>query len=407
MQYYNVGRYLGFLQQRLQQLEVELGRIQQLKQRTLQSRTGLQQGLSAVEQDLMQTLLPDLRENLLQPLGDFLEFPYLKSGLIQRMVEVKQALVSRKAAIEADPRFIDRVSLFHSESGTVVRRIRELTDHCNALQPALDRCAHPRLQALLDSGYGTSKDNGSFWNTDHRADGKAAEEIVQRFPEGTTFETVRAEYLEAVASMAVLRSGLEEARAEYEAGVALEREHAEVDERLRTLKDQCLADVRARIIRFLWETPAARVRLESRPELVSMTRRLVGLAHKLEYLDGMARLKLEPMARAVMEDGTACQRDFAELQKPEHERDRFPEDQVQRRFVGRHESAMRNMDTFEAQMQTICAFDRYDLGRVTPDFLWWDLMTGGRWAGAYLPQVAEFRRTHPDWRFVPADSTST
>ena len=50
---------------------------------------------------------------------------------------------------------------------------------------------------------------------------------------------------------------------------------------------------------------------------------------------------------------------------------------------------------YDEGYQTIVYFDRYDAFDYARDMLWWDLMTGGRYEGDYIPEVQAWREQHP------------
>lgn len=402
MQYYSVHHLLGLLEQRAREIDAALARAQELRAEYLQARQVVQWGLAQAERALPQALIPDLRENLLQPLAGVLGFPWLKSGLVGTMNAERTALVARLAEIEADAGWTDRVALLDPETGTLAPRIRELQRHCDALQPVVDKFRHPRLQALLDNGYGTDEYTTPFWRTSYYADRQAAEEIVAQCDAGTTFKQAREEYLQSTAALAALRSSLEGLQAERDRLVALEKEHRDIAERLPKLRDAYLEEARGRTSAFLRENPRAIERLEPLPGVAPQARRLVGLMHKLTYLDGLTAARLDPLVTALLAERQALQLETTALRAPQRARDRFTEIQAGARFQGRHAETMRHLDKYLAVLHTLSTFEDYDRGQLEPDFLWWDLMTDARWRGDYIPQVRDFRLRYPDWKFQAA-----
>lgn len=360
--------------------------------------------LDEARQDLVVALVPDLREDVLRPVADRIGLPWLKSGLVGVMNTARQTLVDRQEEIARDPRFANRAELRDPETGTLTARLKELSAHVEAIRPALEKCRHPRLETLISGGYGTSSYRVPFWRLSYYQDWKAGDEILERFGKGTTFEQVREEYLQASSAMEALAPVLREARAEYDAGVALEKEYADLGERLRTLKDMHLAHTRERVARFLMETPEALAALEADPALASLTKRFAGLRHKVEYLDAISRERLEPTEQSLLQERDRLRKEDMKLQRPKHACDTFPAAVVAHRFQGRHEKTMQNLDKVQNQSTMVYRFNDYDQGRLVSDFLWWDLMTGGLHRADYIPEVRDFRASHPDWRYRPPPS---
>lgn len=401
MQYFSAPQVLAALERRAREIDVALTRAQELRTEYLQARQGAQHGLAWAERALPQVLIPDLREDVLGPLANVLGFPWLRSGRVAAMNAERAKLVARQAEIEADPAWVDRVELCDPEKGTLAPRIRELGHHIEALRPVVEKFSHPRLQALLDNGYGTDAYATPFWRTSYYADRKAAEEILARCPAGTTFKEAREEYLQSTEALAALESSLAGLQADLDRGIALEKEHGDIVERLRTLREAYLEEARARTASLLLENPPLLERIEPLPAAAPVARRMAGLVHKIIYLDGLVTAKLDPLIATLMAERQALLQEAQALGTPARARERFTEGQLGGRFHGRHDEAMRHLDKVLAVLHTLNAFDEYERGRVGPGFLWWDLMTDGRWKGDFIPQVRDFRLRYPEWRYEP------
>ncbi|MCC6214200.1 MAG: hypothetical protein IT376_04990 [Polyangiaceae bacterium] len=319
----------------------------------------------------------------------------------------RQKRRQRLAQIEADPRFAQRELLRHPRTGSLPRGIAEMHEHLAPMEAILNACQHPRLDRLLQSGYGTPSYETGFWRLSYYADWKAGDEILARFPDRQFFSQVRDEYLRAWHALGPLRAELERLRAEVAAGEALEREHAELGAGLATLDERWLGHVRQRLAAFLTECPPESIgpRLSGQPELELAYKRLLGVAAKTRYLDGIHAHYVAEAQREITLAINRLDRDVGKAQRPKNARMTFPAATFQKRFRDRAPAYGKRWARFEKTYGTVQGFQAYHLAALGAGFLWWDLMTDGRILGDFLPEVRSFRDSHPGYRWqAPADA---
>ncbi|MHB2015680.1 MAG: hypothetical protein ACYCW6_01905 [Candidatus Xenobia bacterium] len=404
---YHQNQVLQLLRQRQNEIGQELQRIQSLQGEHAKSTEDVSGNLQQAEDDLAKALLPAFSEPNLQQASKAIGLPYLATGLTRTMEQERQQLLARQAQIEQDPQYADREKLRDPTIGSLTHRQRELQTNLDALHQAIEKCAHPRLQELIDSGYGTDKNKVGFWRLSYYLNWKAADEIAERFP-GKTWKQVREEYCSAREAEEPLRNTLQEVQAEIQAGANLEKEHDDVVQRLANLEQIHLQDARQRILTFLADTPDAVAGIAKQaPDLEMVAKRVSGLREKKGYLDGMATEKLDKPRQALLDEQARLETRIEKVMRPKNAGRVWSDDEVTAMLGGdpgaRHEKVMQNFDKYEQQYQTVYVFNDYNQGSLLQDFLWWDLMTRNRYSGDYLPQVQTFRNEYPDYRYQPPE----
>lgn len=313
----------------------------------------------------------------------------------------QQKRQQRVAQIEADPRFAQRELLRHPRTGSLPRALAELAEHLAPLEAVVAACQHPRLERLLQSGYGTSAYETGFWRLSYYADWKAGDELLARFPNHQFFSQVREDYLRAWHSIGPLRAEIDRLRAEIAAGEALEREHAELRAGLSTLDERWLAHTRQRLAEFLVQCPPESVapRFAGQPELELAYKRLLGVAAKTRYLDAIHGHYVVETQRALEQAINRLDRDVGKLQRPKNAGKLFPAEAFEKRFRDRSGDYRKRWSRFEKTYGTVQGFQAYHLAALGAGFLWWDLMTDGRSDGSFVPEVQAFHAANPAYRW--------
>lgn len=133
----------------------------------------------------------------------------------------------------------------------------KLEEHLDALQPFLKKCfQHPRFEALLLDGYGTSHYPKRFWHFSYYADRRAAQEI-EELCEGRSFKSIRREALQALEASQVLKSRIETLQQRRREMVAAVRQKRALEERLRKHPQFWLTLARRQLLELLDADPVA------------------------------------------------------------------------------------------------------------------------------------------------------
>ena len=353
--------------------------------------------------ELTRALLPAFRGDDLAAAARVTGFP----GLVQRdfpgQAEAeRRRLTSRIAQIGADPRYRDRKLLRDPGVGTLTRAIAELQEFREPFAAVVERCAHPRLPRLLDTGYGTSRYAVPFWRMSYYGDWKAGDEILERFPGKKEFAEVLEEYLEAVRTLETYDPKLASLKAELTAGVQLEEELSGSRQGLESLEPRWLGLARIALAEHLEALPQESLGdvLVNVPALEIVVKKWRGLDHQVRYLDSIRDLQVEPSCNQVDESIRKLEKESLKYQRPKNAGTVFPAEAFEKRFdPARTEKLKKRVSRIGETQERVYVFDRYDRGSFVTDFLWWDLVTDGRIDGNFIPEVSSFHDAHPGVRF--------
>ena len=402
MSYYTVPQFMQAAQAQRAQLQGMLQQVQQARAAHQQSIAQVQQQYAQAANDLAAALVPDLTPEANERAVTLTGYvPWRQASPVAAARAEYDDLTRRIAAIDADPRYRDRELLRHPHTGSLTRARTELLDLKKPWDDVLARAEHPRLQRLLDAGYGTPQYGVGWWRVSYYQDWSAADEILARFP-GKSFPDVAAEVARARETVATLGGELARTDAEIAAGEALERDHAALVAQRDQVGARHLTEARRRVVEHaLGSDPQVLGALMARePDTLNLYKRALGGAHKVGYLDAVYQehvTKLEPQLIAGI---ARIDRDIVKYSRPKNAGARFEPGWFQQRFRDRSQSYQKHWARYGRTYQTIYVYDRYDRVDLLTDLLWWDVMTGGRYPGLYVPEVSGFYAGHPGYEYV-------
>jgi hypothetical protein len=365
-------------------------------------RDQLEQRWGEARRELLGALLPALTPEAILAAAERVGYGPLRqpAPILQAVRDERASLEQRLVAIAADDRFRHRELLRDPSVGTLTRKIAELEEYAAGFRETLARCEHQRLGRLLETGYGTPAYSVPFWRASYYSDWKAGDEILERFPGKKDFAAVLAEYRQAEEVIGVYTADLNALRQEVSAGEALEREHAELTEKLATLAARHLEDLRNRVGRFLEDTGLARfaARLQAVPELELLAVRYDGLSRQREYLAELARQHASHL-KVLIEDLSKARKAVEKWQRPKSINKPVTEEQLAKLRQRRAERHRKRLSRTWHGHATVFGFTGYEHGRLASDFLWWDLITDGRIDGSFIPGVQSFHERHPEYHY--------
>jgi hypothetical protein len=393
---YRVSDFRARAAIQLTELRQARAHLAELRARHDTQRAELVKRREAALDELTRALLPVFRSEDIAATARVTGFP----GLVQRdypgQAEAeRRRLTSRIAQIEADARYRDRRLLRDPGVGTLTRSIAELQEFREPFAVVVERCRHPRLGRLLETGYGTSRYAVPFWRMSYYGDWKAGDEILERFSGRKEFAEVLAEYLEAVRTLETYDPKLASLKAEFTAGVQLEEELGASRQGLESLEPRWLGLARIALAEHLEALPQESLGdvLVNVPALEIVVKKWQGLDHQVRYLDSIRDLQLEPSREQVDGSIRKLEKESLKYQRPKNAGAVFPAEAFEKRFdPSRTEKLKKRVSRIGETQERVYVFDRYDRGSFATDFLWWDLVTDGRIDGDFIPEV----RSHHD-----------
>jgi hypothetical protein len=338
---------------------------------------------------------------------------------LSAMERNRQDLLRRIAEIEADRSYRDRLLLRAPRVGLLTREIAELEEFRAPLAEFLDRCLHPRLEHLLETGYGTANYNVGFWRMSYYSDWRAASRICERVGKDKTFAEVRSELLAARETVQVYDTKLAKLREEVQKGEALEHEHDESLRLIPQLPEIYLTRVRDQMANYLRDVDLVVIgdRLQQEPNVDALAKRYVGLRKQAAYLRDSGQHLLQNTAAPVAQTIQSLDRDIMKYQRPKAANSMIAGERYAklRSLQQRNAKCRQNADRYRQTSTVIYSFDDYHRGRLDDDFLWWDCMAHSyahhhadapKAYGYFIPEVAQFHSAHPDYHYHAAADTA-
>ncbi len=399
---YSASQFLQAAQAQRRELQTAVAETQRLRAGHERQRAELAERLDRAMAELVAALVPDLSTEALTRAVRCTGYPRLAPAGVQAAVAAeRQSLGARLTEIQAEPRFHDRELLRAPRTGSLTRAVEELLQFRAPLAAFLEQCAHPRLERLLEGGYGTPEYGTPFWRVSFYGDWRAAGEIVDRFDKTKTFLELREEILRDREAVSVYDAQLAELRAEWAAGQALDEEYEAKRQALVTLDARWLTQAREALARHLGDLDLSALgpRFAPYADLDLLAKRCWGLRQQIVYADRLAEKHLDAPAADLRAAIAKLDRDVTKYSRPKNQWASIPGEVFERRFQSRAPRFQKSWQHYQRAHGAVYGFHGYDRGSLASDFLWWDLMTDGRVDGDFIPEVQAFRRQNPDYQY--------
>lgn len=325
--------------------------------------------------------------------------PFQHQDPIAAREQERQTLANELQAIANNPAYENRELLRHPRTGSLIVKRDEITGHRKPWADVLEAAEHPRLERLLEAKYGTDEYDVPFWRMSYYQDWEAGDAILERFP-GKTFADVRNEVLQARETVATFDGALLDLQRQINEGMLLDQRYTKVYELYQSLDQRYVEGARQRLVEHLltmepkWIAP----RLQADPEVHALYLRASGILAKGKYLEAMVQEHTGSLKQQLAPQIQKIDRDIAKFSRPKHYHAWWPRDVIDRRVRSRRDRFHKQQQKFGQHYTTVYVYDDWNRARGYDDFVWWYLMTDNRWSGSYIPEVAAFERSHPEWQ---------
>ena len=397
--------------QRRDEADEALEQIAKLRREHGEKREEVSRRYEEAAGELLGLLLGGLEAASLQRAAEVLEYPAIKSWrVLQHLDERKTKIAKRIAGIEADERFKSRELLLAPGVGKLMRALAEQQDFKKPFAETFSRASHPLLDRLLDSGYGTPGYEVQWWRLSFYKLWEAGDQVLEKFPGAKAFGDIRGEIIEAKKAVASFDAKIEEIEGQIAEIRALESDLAAAKKSLASADSDVLAETRTRIRRHLEDLDYKNAggTFQNDPTFEAPARRCAGQWAKLTYMDAMASDHLAERELALRTEIAKLDRTITKYSRPKHADTRISTSDVNRMRT-RRDKDRKFFDRYHRSYETVYVFQDYGRGSTAEDFLWWDLMTDGRLDGNFIPEVQEFRASHPsyDWESEAAAAVAS
>jgi hypothetical protein len=248
------------------------------------------------------------------------------------------------------------------------------------------------------------------------ADWQAGDQICERFGKEKSFTELRADYVTARDTVAVYDNKLEKLQKEVRIGENLEHEHDDALQQIEHLPETFAKNLRDQLASYLRDIDLVAIgdRLALEPQIDGLAKRYLGLRKQTAYLRDSGQHLLQNTSAPVVQTLQQLDREIQKYRRPKLANSSVPAERLGklRNLELRRTKCQQQTERYRQTNVVVYSFDNYQYGRLDDDFLWWDLMahtyaqqsqSPQRVYGNFLPEVAEFRASHPDYHFQSDD----
>lgn len=396
---YDVDDFIRSADVELREYESHAHRFGELRESNGAKQADLKNRLVEAQAQLADLALSDTGEASVTALSQKLNLPALLWGF--REVSTRGSKIAeRLGQLAVEPLFAER----ELRRLRIETELREVEPPYNAVRADLVLLNQQAgLEGLLRRQWGTPQypHRGifRFFNSEFLRDWKNADAAVAVL-KARDFAEVVQRFNEKTEQSQVLGESVGRCKDELSQIEALEWEHQKLTAEQADLPRQLRARLGAELASCLAVRGPESASVLPDPESIKRALAVVeGIAHQITYLEETAN-KLEGDLSGLLERSGRL-RD----EKRRYESDRyryrnksFNQDQWDKRFgrAGRYQKAG---DRYERVAEVVYVYDRYDTISPWEQFLWWDVITDGRIDGNFIPEVAEYRGSNPDYSY--------
>lgn len=394
---YGVDDFIQAADGELREYDAQAQRFAGLRESNAQKQEGLRQRLTDIQAQLADASLPEGPSlTTVTALSEKLGAPALLWGF-NEVQERAGRIGKRLAELEATPQFADReVRLLRLE--TELREVEPLLGETRQELGKLRQLTG--LSGLIERGWGTPRYphrglfrffNGEFLRDWKNADAAVAAMGAKDFAELAQSLSEREEQVQ------VLGERVTRLKREQGAIESLVWEHEKLQKEQADLPRQ----TRARLGEDLAAYAAVRG-TDALPDPEAAKRTLTatdGIQHQLRYLEE-THGKIEEDLGGLLERAGKLREEKGRysMDRYRYRNKSFSQDQWDKRF-GRASRYSNRYNRYERVTEVVYVYDDYYRTSPLEEFLWWDVITDGRIDGNFIPEVAEYRDTHPDYSY--------
>lgn len=397
---YTVRDWLAAAREQERELEDQLNELRQRRGKTERALDSVAQDVAQVGADLGELLLPELTAAALQQAVAWTGCPGLNADVLLNRLEAERTELRKELAeLEASVKVRDFDALF-GPGGSKRRRFEELDEVLAPMTRFVRRAAHERLDHLIDVGYGTAVYEVQWWRMSYYADWKAGDEVLEQVGgKYETFVDFLAEYMRVNNERQGLLNEFNDLRHAIEDAEAARRRKTAVGVKLGTLNEAHAQEARELLMTYVAGADASvfKGRLDDARQVSLAIKRWRGLEAKHLYLDRLREVRLDRREQDLSLQLAKVRRKMVKYRRPKHAYTRFGELEFRRTFKDRSGKYSKYWRKFDRDYGLVYEFDDYDCWHYEEEFLWWDVMVDGRYDGAWIPEVQEWRGEHPGY----------
>ena len=399
---YGINEFVQAAQQELQGYSQQSERFQGLINENKTRIGELKDKLHYAYAQLTWACLGDITEANFQEVGERIHSPQL-SRLYGDAVARTQRLKTRISEIEAMRIFQER----EGEKQILDIKLQEVEPLYKIAEAEWRKLnSFAALPDLLRRGYGTlnypHKGIFRFLNGEYLRDWKAGDAIVSQMGV-KDFSEIIVKYTDRKEQVEILGRSVAELQAKKNDLDKLASERDQAMTEINDMPETLQAEAGRILALYLSGNKEAYTQFAKPEEVKERFLAVDGITHQMTYLGGLND-KIQQDLSDLNERAGRVQEEAARYsQDPYKYRNKsFTQDQFDRKF-GRTSRYDKVYDRYSHTSQTIYVYDNYYYNDPISDFLWWDVMTGGRMNGNFIPEVQQYYQDNPDYSYSRPD----
>ena len=410
---YDIADFVREANKQVQFYNVQLEKFDTLLKDHATKAKELEKRRDSLLDGLLKHFMPSFtKENLLK-LSDTIHAPGLVR-LYEQYEEEKSLLAQGVQQIEQNDAYQKREALGNRSTGVLQTQIDEIKPLYDKAKAEYDEIInYPAFASLWEKRFGTTDypHQGflKYVNPAYLADWRDADIIVAGLGMNS-FMDVMSKFSEVKDLVDNLGSSLKDYQMQLAAIGKLEENYADYTERLKNIDTTYLAKVKQFLLNFLLDSSKENI-AKSIGQNTSMSEEIVkldGLTHQIDYLQSLNE-KITNDRNLIVEKATKIIDEANRYQADPHRfrNKQFTDEQFQKRFDRNPERYDKMQERYDRAGENIYGFNDYNRGSLIGDFLWWDLMSDGSLDGNFIPEVYEYRHSHPDYNPGSHDPSTT
>ena len=319
----------------------------------------------------------------------------------------RDQLSSRIAAIESDPRYVNRERLTDATAGDLTLVREEILKKRQVISPSLERfTAQEGFQSLAERGYGTPQYRESWISLQYYRDWQRGDEIEEALapatlpglePKLTPFAELVAQYRRLCATDAEYARDLAQADAKIKEVTDLISEHQNAATTLPKLAHIVLQESRQALrdhLEYLDREELGQ-RVANVPDTLTAVKKLHGIEKQILYLEELRRNFLQTEKTALDTYIGKLRRKTDKYLRPKNVGAAIPATEANNWLKDPRPKLKIRRTQYEQGFQRVHNFNNYNSYQYGSNGLWWDVVMDGTLDGDFIPEVSHYRQQYP------------
>jgi hypothetical protein len=381
----------------------QIGRFDKILEDYQQKINDLQNRKESVLDTIVKKYVPEFDDLNLKSFSEIFnskEAVNFNAELGKEKIEIQEKL----RAIESEDEFKKSEALIDPQSGVIATQVQEIKPIYDRAKALLEKItSFPSFEGLNERHYGTDlyphKGFAKYFSSEYYKDWKYSDIIIEEL-KMNNFVDVLIEYDQAKNQVTALGASLKDYNDQIVRIKKLIKDHKELQYRSENLGEIYYKKLKDIVYNFFKRTEKTDLQkfTESNTDIENQFKTLDGLDHQIEYIKQLYE-KLTNDRNVLVEKSGKISVEASKYQLDEYKyrNKRFTQEQFDKRFSRDEDRYDQMYNRYDRYGNTVYVFNDYYRSSFISDFLWWDLISGGRLDGNFIPEVHDYHSTHADY----------